>query len=447
MAKLIDWIRTASTRILDPEREERIAKLAETLRKELIAAGAAFDLEQATRKLDVAPRDVSLVAEQVFEYALRHAWRDRKITTKEQVGLRSVAQRLRIDDLRAAEIQQAMGRRVFEACLAHAISDGVLTSAELKSLEGVSAGVGISVRNLVIQYFSREGEGFLRGVFASMTHEGTIDEEQWASLLRAADGLGFTEGELQNLIRPQAERFVEHVLADAKADEYLDDKEIATLRWLLGKLELTPPFRTYVEEEVRELQVITNIKQGRLPSIEARGVTLRAGEIVHMQVGAGYYHTRHLKSGPRTDTHYGVATITDSRFIFSSETKSLEMNHHKIIDIIPLSGTIQIRTGGRGAGNYDFGPNNAMAALIYESAVAKANQTLVEKRKTAPRRHIPRDVRQRVWQKYGGVCADCGANQYLEFDHIVPVAKGGGSSEANIQLLCRACNLKKSDHV
>ncbi|MFN9970152.1 MAG: HNH endonuclease, partial [Phycisphaerae bacterium] len=59
----------------------------------------------------------------------------------------------------------------------------------------------------------------------------------------------------------------------------------------------------------------------------------------------------------------------------------------------------------------------------------------------------PRDVRQRVWTRYGGRCAECNANDYLEYDHIIPVSKGGSNNDANVQLLCRRCNLKKSDHI
>jgi 5-methylcytosine-specific restriction endonuclease McrA len=76
-----------------------------------------------------------------------------------------------------------------------------------------------------------------------------------------------------------------------------------------------------------------------------------------------------------------------------------------------------------------------------------ANQTRVLKAEGEPTRHIPRDVRQRVWQRYGGQCAECGATDYLEFDHIIPVAKGGSNTDSNVQLLCRRCNLKKSDAI
>lgn len=75
------------------------------------------------------------------------------------------------------------------------------------------------------------------------------------------------------------------------------------------------------------------------------------------------------------------------------------------------------------------------------------NQSLTQKVTGGPSRHISRDVRQRVWTAYGGQCADCRAKDYLEFDHIIPVAKGGSNDESNVQLLCRRCNLAKSDKI
>lgn len=86
-----------------------------------------------------------------------------------------------------------------------------------------------------------------------------------------------------------------------------------------------------------------------------------------------------------------------------------------------------------------------MALAVLEVAIRRANQTLTLKLDGAPARHIPRQIRQRVWQLYGGRCVDCRAEQYLEFDHIIPVARGGSNSETNVQLLCRRCNLKKAD--
>lgn len=60
---------------------------------------------------------------------------------------------------------------------------------------------------------------------------------------------------------------------------------------------------------------------------------------------------------------------------------------------------------------------------------------------------IPEDVKLLVWARDGGRCVHCGAADSLHFDHIIPVVRGGGNSELNIQILCQACDLKKSDAI
>lgn len=65
-----------------------------------------------------------------------------------------------------------------------------------------------------------------------------------------------------------------------------------------------------------------------------------------------------------------------------------------------------------------------------------------------PGRVIPSAVKLVVWQRDGGKCAKCGATRNLHFDHIIPWSLGGSSSDpANIQLLCAAHNLEKSDSI
>jgi 5-methylcytosine-specific restriction endonuclease McrA len=65
----------------------------------------------------------------------------------------------------------------------------------------------------------------------------------------------------------------------------------------------------------------------------------------------------------------------------------------------------------------------------------------------ARRERIPENVRLFVWQRDEGKCVKCGGIEKLEFDHIIPVAKGGSDTERNIQLLCEACNRSKGTNI
>ncbi|MBF0103144.1 MAG: HNH endonuclease, partial [Desulfobacterales bacterium] len=41
----------------------------------------------------------------------------------------------------------------------------------------------------------------------------------------------------------------------------------------------------------------------------------------------------------------------------------------------------------------------------------------------------------------------CGSRENLEYDHIIPVSKGGSNTARNIELLCEKCNREKSDKI
>ena len=56
---------------------------------------------------------------------------------------------------------------------------------------------------------------------------------------------------------------------------------------------------------------------------------------------------------------------------------------------------------------------------------------------------IPQAVRTEVWRRDGGRCVECGSNQNLQFDHIIPVSRGGATTAKNLQLLCQSCNSAK----
>ena len=63
------------------------------------------------------------------------------------------------------------------------------------------------------------------------------------------------------------------------------------------------------------------------------------------------------------------------------------------------------------------------------------------------RHSIPSELRKIVFKRDDGKCKRCGSEQDLHYDHIIPVSKGGATSENNLELLCQTCNLSKSARI
>jgi hypothetical protein len=66
---------------------------------------------------------------------------------------------------------------------------------------------------------------------------------------------------------------------------------------------------------------------------------------------------------------------------------------------------------------------------------------------TYDRPRIPENIRIEVWRRDSGKCARCGNREKLEYDHIVPISKGGSNTARNIELLCEKCNRSKSNNI
>jgi uncharacterized membrane protein len=61
----------------------------------------------------------------------------------------------------------------------------------------------------------------------------------------------------------------------------------------------------------------------------------------------------------------------------------------------------------------------------------------------ASRPSIPARVRSEVWRRDEGGCVDCGSKERLEYDHIIPLSRGGANTARNIELRCEVCHRAK----
>lgn len=65
-------------------------------------------------------------------------------------------------------------------------------------------------------------------------------------------------------------------------------------------------------------------------------------------------------------------------------------------------------------------------------------------------RYLPFKTKVRVVRRDNYTCQHCGKHlldNEVEFDHCIPISRGGSSDEHNLRLTCHDCNLDKSDRV
>ena len=94
--------------------------------------------------------------------------------------------------------------------------------------------------------------------------------------------------------------------------------------------------------------------------------------------------------------------------------------------------------------------DRALTLLVQELERKRFAETTRPRKARVPptrSRHIPAEVRRRVWRRDGGQCAfvgtdgrRCTERGFLEFHHLLPYADGGESIVQNVELRCRAHN-------
>lgn len=184
----------------------------------------------------------------------------------------------------------------------------------------------------------------------------------------------------------------------------------------------------------------------RLPVIRP-SIVLPADETAHSEGRATHSHI--TKRGEVLTQ--GRLIVTSRRLFFISATGTSETALSRVIRVTWYKkflgkASVFLESSGR-HGNAKYLLNDAenVAGIIHQ-LIQIQNRHIIP---TAPHasRQIPQHVKTAVYQRDQGRCVQCGSDQYLEFDHVIPWSKGGASTIDNIQLLCRKCNALKGDRL
>lgn len=94
--------------------------------------------------------------------------------------------------------------------------------------------------------------------------------------------------------------------------------------------------------------------------------------------------------------------------------------------------------------NINFDINNLNYFIEYISEIVKFKKSAAGQRSL-----MTSDLREKIKERDNYTCQKCGLsindekNLLLEIDHIIPISKGGMSTEENLQTLCWKCNRTK----
>jgi len=199
-----------------------------------------------------------------------------------------------------------------------------------------------------------------------------------------------------------------------------------------------------LERVLAAVREARDIEAGRAsPLTHVAGLVVRNSELVWFQASA----TTVTRNRREEDAHDGQLFVTNLRTVFTSRTAPNEVPMGAL-NAVEVEGDHLYLTGKTQSNSCEFWLDRAeVAAAHVRRAIRVFHRQVDVGFENGGSRHIPQDVKQLVWQRDGGKCVQCGAPDYLEFDHIIPVSKGGANTVPNVQLLCRRCNLKKADRV
>lgn len=250
--------------------------------------------------------------------------------------------------------------------------------------------------------------------------------------------------DLQSCLRKsdtQINNFLHFTLASIVADNVITPEEKTLIENLCRFLKPSQSIFNEINRTIERVNRIEKIRRGDVNVIQTNAIIMKNAEMIWLQQPSVrlWYGKKEILQGD--------LFVTNERIIYKS-TKSLEIPISNIIALDSNATTVYISAKTkRGSADFIVGTDAEIVEAYIHQAVKRFHRQLDLKQTSGNTRHISQTVRNVVWERCQGKCVECSSTLYLEFDHIIPYSKGGSNSEQNLQILCRACNLAKSNQI
>ncbi|WP_246023523.1 TerD family protein [Nocardia yunnanensis] len=266
--------------------------------------------------------------------------------------------------------------------------------------------------------------------------------EDWETLWAALRYQRIDRAAALELLRTPAHEQLERLVAFTCADGVVEREDLDDFEDTVAQLSLSGPLLEDLRRRLHRGRLLTRLRSGELPLAKTAGLHLDPDERVHLDLPAA--HVRHLARGPKRST--GRLIVSNRKLRFTGSDAGIEIPWARVVSVSAADGLVEVSaTSARGGALLEVAdPGYVAAAMEGALRIAKRLALAPGRRDT---RTIPPDVKAIVWQRDGGKCVECGDSHYLEFDHIIPISRGGATSPANLQILCRGCNRTKSAHI
>jgi len=279
-----------------------------------------------------------------------------------------------------------------------------------------------------------------RQSFIAFCSDGILTLSEWQLLQAELQHSRLDALEALNYVRGDALGFLQRHLSMAEADGEITAQEERDFYRLSQLLKVPPSLITSLVQRLEQLKEAAEIRRGVLPSIQS-AIHLESGELCHLEISATYQ-----KVGARAVKHIpGRLTATSKQIYFSSAEGGWSVKYKNVLRVEELGQGVNLELSVKaGSGRYEVEIPLLVGATL-DALVRLEKRLLLAPQTERASRHIPQDVRHQVWQRDRAKCVECGSDQYLEFDHIIPHSRGGANTLNNVQLLCRRCNGQKSN--